>query len=168
MTKHGVLGSVVVMAVMFTVYLASRSFYLSPILNWGILLLYVPFMWWSLKQFGNENQQINDFRTLLRPPFLTFIIINLGFYLLQYSLFLYDKELLNLLTVKELSFLENELKIGTGDPQRSNQIREQINYLKQHGMQMPLGPTLLQMCMGAVGGFGLSALLVYIYRNSKR
>lgn len=166
--KQGVLGAIVVMVVMASSYFFSKTFYLSPALNWGILLLYVPFMWWSLNEFATNNPHINDFRTMLRSPFLTFVVINLGFYLLLYGLFLSDKELLSMLTQRELAFLEKELSNGTGDPQRANQIREQINYLKQNGMQMPLGPTLLQMCMGAMGGFGLSALLVYFYQNSKR
>jgi hypothetical protein len=149
-------------------YFVSKSVYLSPAINWGILLAYVPFMWWSLQEFTTTHPQIQDFRGLIRAPFLTFVIINLGFYLLMYGLFLGDGELLQILTTREVSFLENELSSGTGDPQRANKIREQINYLKANGMQMPLGPTLLQMCMGAMGGFGLSAILVYFFQSTRR
>jgi hypothetical protein len=166
--KQGVLGAAVVVAIMFGCYMVSKGLYLGPALNWLILIVYVPFMWWSLSEFAKAKPLVTDFRTMVRAPFLTFVIINLGFYFLMYGLFLYDNELLQTLSSQEVAFLEQELSKGTGDPQRSNQIREQINYLKTNGMQMPLGPTLLQMCMGALGGFGLSAILTYLYQNNQR
>jgi hypothetical protein len=132
-------------------------------------LVYLPFMWWAISAYmQGKNAATTNFRDMLRAPFLTFLVINLGFYLLLYSLYLYDPTLLQITTDREIAFFESELARGTGDPQRSNDLREKIQYLKTNGMQVPLGPFMLQMCMGAIGGFGLSALIAYFYQSRSR
>jgi hypothetical protein len=166
--KQGFLGALVVAGIMFGAYLFSKELYLNTAVNWLILLVYVPFMWWSIQEFAKGVPANLDFRTFLRPPFLTFVLINLGFYLLMYGLFLSDSELLQITAQREIQFFESELAAGTGDPTRSNELREKINYLRTNGMQMPLGHLLLQMCLGAMGGFGLSAILVFMHQSRSK
>ena len=57
---------------------------------------------------------------------------------------------------------------GLGDPQEANKIREQIQYLEKDGMSLPLGPVLLQMCLGAIGGFALAAGITALVRSTAR
>jgi hypothetical protein len=166
--KYGIFGAIVVVGIMLGAYFFSKELYLNTALNWLILLVYVPFMWLSLQAFAKDLPSGLDFRVFLRPPFLTFVCINLGFYLLMYALFLSDSELLRITSQREIQFFEQELAAGTGDPTRSNELREKLNYLRANGMQMPLGPLLLQMCLGAIGGFGLSAILVFMHQSRSK
>ena len=166
--KYGLIGALVVVGVMGGLYLVDKHLYLSPLTNWLILLAYIPFMWWALTDFMAKHPDTTEIRTMIRPGFLTFILINLGFYLLLYSLFLYDKELLAITTNQEIQFFEGEIARGTGDPQKANELREKIQYLQSNGMQVALGPILMQMCTGAIGGFGLSALLAYLFQSRSK
>ena len=149
-------------------YYLDKRFYLHPVLNWGILLAYLPFMWKSAEDHIALSTETVDLRSIIRPAFITFLLISLGFYLLFYSLHLYDKELLQITQENQIRFLEEEISRGVGDPQQANHLRDQIQYLKNQGMSMPLGPVLLQMCVGAIGGFGLSALIAFILQSRNR
>jgi hypothetical protein len=166
--KHGIIGAIVVVSVMASIYIANKELYLNPWVNWLILFLYVPYMWLAIRDFMRAHPETKEIRTIIRPAFLTFILINLGFYLLLYGLFLSDQELLQITSSREIQYFENELKQGVGDPQKANELRDQIQYLKTHGMKMPLGHLLLQMCMGAIGGFSLSALMAFMFQSRSK
>jgi hypothetical protein len=166
--KVGLIGGFVVASIMLGIYYLSKEIYLNTYTQWLILLVYLPFMWSSLQSYVVKSDINTDFRALIRAPFLTFILINLGFYLVFYLLFVYDPALLNMTAQKGILFFESELNRGTGDPQQANQLREKIEYLKQNGMQITPGALLLQMCMGAMGGFFLSALLTLMFQSRAR
>jgi hypothetical protein len=77
-----------------------------------------------------------------------------------------DPELLAMETQAQLSALQQQIAAGVGDPEQANLIREQIQFLQKEGMSMTLGPVLMQMARGAIGGFGLASVLVILLKNS--
>ena len=105
---------------------------------------------------------------MLRTPFVVFLLINLMYWLFYYSLHLADPELLKMETALQVGHLKSQLDAGLGDPQEANKIREQIQYLEKDGMSLPLGPVLLQMCLGAIGGFALAAGITALIRSTAR
>ena len=66
---------------------------------------------------------------------------------------------------QQMAFLKKQLTDGTGDPEQAAKIREQIQSLEAtKDLKQPLGPVLLQMAIGALGGFALSAVIAAAMR----
>lgn len=104
---------------------------------------------------------------MLRTPFLVFILINLAYWLFYYGLHLFDKNLIVLELDANIRMLQSELSAGTGDPSTAHDLRlqiDQMEMLRRQPMQ-PLGPVLLQMAQGAIGGFALAAIIVSLNRR---
>lgn len=167
--RHGLLGGVVVVLFFALVYTAKKEAMLNPWLWWGSMVFYVLFMYRAAKEDCAQLGTKRDFREILRTPFITFIVINLLFWLFYYGLHLSDTELLSMKLLKEIKEYESQLATGTGDPQQSNQMREYIVELKKaldHPVQ-PLGPIITKMFLGALGGFALSAGIAAFLRSSE-
>ena len=71
----------------------------------------------------------------------------------------------------ELDMLKSQISAGLGDPEQANQFRERVQELEklvQSPQHQPLGPVLVRMCVGAVGGFGLAAGVAALVKNQKK
>jgi len=167
--RNGLLGGVVVVLFFALVYTAKKEVLLSPWLWWGSMAFYVLFMYKAAKEDCAQLGTKRDFREILRAPFITFIVINLIFWLFYYGLHLSDPDLLSMKLLKEIKEFEDQITTGAGDPQEGNRIREYIIELKKALVNpvQPLGPIITKMFIGALGGFGLSAGIAAILRSSE-
>lgn len=164
--RNGLMGGAAVALYFLLLYTVRKELMLNPWLQWGSMLIYVVFMFQAARQDVAENGAGREFRMKVRTPFLTFLIINLIYWLLYYSLHLYDPSLLQMETAAQMEYLRKQLASGAGDPEVANKLREQIQYLESAGMSMPLGPVILQMCVGALGGFALAAAITVLQRSN--
>ena len=166
--KYGLLGGAVVVFYFLILYFIKADLFLSPLLQWGSMGFYLLFMWQAAKVDGSLHEAPRDFRTILRTPFITFLIINLCYWLFYYALHLYDPALLQTEMAMELKGLKTQIEAGIGDPQQGNILRERMLELEksmQSTAKQPLGPIINRMFIGAIGGFGLSAGLAAIFRS---
>lgn len=166
--RYGLLGAVAVVFYFLLLYVAQKEQFLSPWLQWASMGIYVLFMARAAREDRSQHGTARDFREMVRPPFVTFLLINLGYWLFYYGLHLYDPSLLYAEMLLEKNALEAQLNAGAGDPQQANQLRERVQelqHLLQTGVTQSLGPVLTRMCMGAIGGFILAAGVVWGNRN---
>lgn len=168
--RYGLLGAVVVVFYFALLYVAKQDLFLRPLLQWGSLVFYLFFMWKAAGEDCAANGTTRDFRELVRTPFVTFLLINLGYWLFYYGLHLYDPSLLQAEMSFELQNLKEQLTAGLGDPEQANQYRERIQELEkyiQSPQPQPLGPVLTRMCVGALGGFVLAAGVAAVVRQKQ-
>jgi len=163
--KYGLLGAIAVALYFFVVYTVDKELFLHPVAQWASMLLYVALMVKASIDDLAANGSNRDFREIVRTPFAVFILINLGYWMFYYGLHLANPELLQMELDQQLAFLKNQLTSGTGDPEQAAKIREQIQNLEgTKDLQQPLGPVLLQMTMGALGGFAIAAVIAAAMR----
>jgi hypothetical protein len=165
--KYGFIGAFIVIAYFIVVYLSGKNLFLNPFLQWASMLFYLACMYFASKEDLALNGESRDFREIIRTPFVVFLLINLGFWMFYYGLHLFDPELLKLETAAQIASLNKELDAGVGDPEQSNLMREHLQYLEKEGMLLPLGPVISKMAMGAIGGFGLAAIVTAVNRGFK-
>jgi Protein of unknown function (DUF4199) len=157
---YGIIGGVVVVLFFMGCYAADKTFFLNPALQWGALLFYIVFMYLAARADEAANEPGRDFRVRVRAPFLAFLYINLTYWLFYYGLHLYDPALIQLELTQTVDYLRKSLENGLGDPEQANKMRAQIVELEQaiaKPSPQPLGPVVVQMLQGAIGGFVLAA-----------
>jgi hypothetical protein len=128
-------------------------------------------MWQASTEDCDVNGTERDFRDLVRTPFMAFLLVNLCYWLFYYGLHLYDPSLLQAEMGLELDMLKKQLAEGLGDPEQSNKFRERIQEIEkvmQSPQPQPLGPVMMRMSVGAIGGFGLAAGVAALVRRRKR
>ena len=163
--RYGLLGGITVVFYFLLLYFVKKELFLNVWLYWASMGIYLVFMWRASKEDCAALGVARDFREILRTPFIVFLLTNLLFWLFWYTLHLADPELLKLETAMKMSYLQQQLTDGPGDPEQANQLREQIQLLEKEGMTITMGAVLLQMSIGALGGFALSAGIAAIQRN---
>lgn len=167
--RYGLMGGVVVILFFALVYAVRKELFLNTFVQWGSLVIYLAFMWRAGLDDRTANGGERPFPLLVRAPFTAFVITNLLYWMFFYGLHLADPELVQLENQAQLTYLREQLAAGTGDPQQSNKLREQIQYLEQPGSEViPLGPILLRFAIGALGGFVLAAGVVALQRAQQR
>lgn len=168
--RYGLLGGVVVIFYFALLYVAKQQLFLSPLLQWGSMAAYLFFMYKATQEDVAMYGKARDFREIVRTPFVTFLLINLCYWLFYYGLHLFDPGLLLAEMSLELTMLKEQLAAGLGDPQQSAQFRERIVELEkaiQRPQPQPLGPVVMRMCVGALGGFGLAAGVAALVKSRK-
>ncbi len=166
--RYGLLGALAVMFYFLLLYVAKKEQFINPWLQWASMGIYVLFMARAAREDRTQHGTNRDFREMVRTPFVTFLLINLGYWLFYYGLHLADPSMLYAEMLLEKTALEAQLNAGAGDPQQANQLRERVQelqHLLQTGVTQSLGPILTRMCMGALGGFALSAGVVWGSRD---
>lgn len=169
--RYGFLGGSVVIFYFALLYVSKQNLFLSPLLQWGSMAVYLFFMWRASLEDCLANGVQRDFREIIRTPFITFLLINLCYWLFYYGLHLYDPSLLQAEMTLELDMLKGQLSEGLGDPEQANKFRERIQDLEkllQTPQPQPLGPVIMRMCVGAVGGFGLAAGVAALVKNQSK
>jgi hypothetical protein len=168
--RNGFLGGVVVIFYFALLSFAKQDFFLSPLFQWGSLGFYLFFMARASMEDCAINGTARDFREVIRTPFVTFLLINLCYWLFYYGLHLFDPSLLQAELKLELDTLKSQLTAGLGDPEQANKFRERIQALEKELLApkpQPLGPVMMRMCVGAVGGFGLAVGVAALVRRRK-
>ncbi|MEO6759978.1 MAG: DUF4199 family protein [Saprospiraceae bacterium] len=158
--RYGLLGGVAVIFYFLLLYILRPEFFLNPWLQWASLLIYLLCMYRATREDVLINGSQRDFRTLLRSPFIVFLLINIAYWVFYYALHLFDPGLLQMETALDLDFKKNQLAAGLGDPQQANQLREQILSLERESklpQVQPLGPIIFRLAIGSIGGFLLAA-----------
>lgn len=166
--KYGLLGAVVVIFYFALLYISKKEHFLSPLLQWGSMIIYLFFMYRAAQEDCAEKGTNRDFRDILRVPFTVFLLINLGYWLFYYGLHLADPGLLQIEMGMELAGLKSQLSAGLGDPEQANRFRERILELErtmQNPGVQPLGPVITRMFIGALGGFGIAAGIAVVMRS---
>ena len=166
--RYGLLGAVAVVFYFLLLYVAKKEQFINPWLQWASMGIYVLFMARAAREDRTQHGTNRDFREMVRAPFVTFLLINLGYWLFYYGLHLADPSMLHAEMLLEKTTLEGQLNAGAGDPQQANQLRERVQELQhflQTGATQSLGPILTRMCIGALGGFALSAGVVWGSRD---
>jgi hypothetical protein len=163
--KYGLLGGVTVVFYFAILYFVNKELFLNTWLYWGSMAIYLAFMWRAASEDCAEHGVVRDFREILRTPFMTFLLVNLFFWLFWYTLHLADPALLQMEAAMKMDYLKQQLAQGPGDPQQANQLRDQMQILEKEGMVLTMGAVFLQMGIGALGGFALSAGIAAILRN---
>ncbi|MFN0213353.1 MAG: DUF4199 family protein [Saprospiraceae bacterium] len=168
--RYGFLGGIVVVFYFTLLYVAKQDLFLSPLFQWGSMVFYLFFMWQAAKEDCAAKGTGRDFREVVRTPFVTFLLINLCYWLFYYGLHLFDPSLLQAELNLELDMLKSQLSAGLGDPEQANQYRERIQDLEkaiQTPQPQPLGPVMMRMCVGALGGFALAAGVAALVKSQK-
>lgn len=166
--RYGFLGGVVVIFYFTLLYVTRQNLFLNPMLQWGSLVFYLFFMAKAALDDVDAHGTARDFRELTRTPFVAFLLINLCYWLFYYGLHLYDPSLLQAEMHLELDMLKNQMTGGLGDPEQANKFRERIQDLEktlQSPQPQPLGPVMMRMCIGALGGFLLAAAVVLFVKR---
>lgn len=163
--RYGLLGGATVVFYFAILYFVKKELFLNTSLYWAGMAIYLLFMWRAAREDCAEKGVVRDFREILRTPFVVFLLTNLLFWLFWYTLHLADPQLLQMESAIQMNYLQQQLANGPGDPQLANQLREQIQILEKEGVTLTLGAVFLQMGVGALGGFALSAGMAAILRN---
>jgi len=167
--KYGFLGAVVVIFYFSLLYSAKQEYFLSPLLQWASMAIYLFFMHRAAVEDCAAKGAHRDFREILRTPFIVFLLINLGYWLFYYGLHLADPGLIQTEMAIELAGLKAQVAAGLGDPEQANRFRERIqeleNTMQNPGIQ-PLGPVITRMFIGALGGFALAAGIAALLRKN--
>ena len=166
--KYGLLGAIAIVFYFSLLYISKKEHFLSPLLQWGSMVMYLFFMYKAAQEDCAEKGTSRDFREILRTPFTVFLLINLGYWLFYYGLHLADPSLIQTEMGIELSGLKAQLSAGLGDPEQANRYRERMQELEtaiQNPGVQPLGPIITRMFMGALCGFGLAAGIAAVLRS---
>jgi hypothetical protein len=166
--RYGLLGGAVVVIYFLVLYVIKPAFFLSPLLQWGSMGFYLLFMWQAAKTDCEAKGISRDFREILRVPFVTFLLINLCYWIFYYALHLFDTGLVQAEMTIEMNTISAQIQAGVGDPQQANVLRErlaELDKLLETPPPQPLGPVVTRMFIGALGGFGLAAGIAAIFRS---
>lgn len=168
--RYGLFGGASVVIFFMVVFTARPELFHHLGLQYGSLAIYLLFMYLASKADVDAHGAAREFRELIRTPFVTFLVINLCYWVFYYALHLFDPELVIRELNMELAGIKAQLEGGVGDPQQANVFRERITAIEKALLQpptQPLGPIVTRMFIGALGGFGLAAGVVTITRNQK-
>ncbi len=160
--QNGLFGGLAVVLYFLALYGIGREKFVNVWWQWASLGLYLLFMYRAARTDEALHGSGRAFRQRVRAPFAVFILVNLAYWLFYYGLHLADPELVRLELVLQKEATAAQLSRGTGDPQLADQLRQRIGELERaiaHPVQ-PLGPILVRLGIGALGGFVLAALTV--------
>ncbi len=169
--RYGLLGGVAVVFYFLLLYFLRPALFLNPWLQWASLVIYLLCMYRASREDVALYDGQRDFRTIIRTPFMVFLLINIAYWVFYYGLHLADPGMLQMETALDLAFKKNQLAVGLGDPQQANQLREQILALERQANQpqiQPLGPILFRLAIGSIGGFLLAAGVAALTRSNEK
>ena len=158
--KYGIIGGLAVVFYFAIFWQLDKAWFIHPGVQWSSLAIYIACMYKAAQDDYAQHGIARDFRALLREPFIAFLLINLCYWLFYYAIHLADPGLLQMEFNMQLAYLKEQLTSGVGDPQQANQLREQIGELERamaRPAPQPLGPVVMRMAVGAIGGAALAA-----------
>lgn len=164
--RYGLLGAVTVVFYFAILYAVNRELFLSPGLQWASMLIYLGFMYKAALDDCALNGANRDFRMIVRTPFVVFLLVNLGYWLFYYAIHLADNGLIVMELERKIVYLQEQMN-AANDPVQRNDLMKQISEFRNYQAQpiQPLGPVLVQMMQGAIGGFALAAGIAALMRS---
>ena len=164
--KYGIIGGVLVSIYLVAIYFADKGNITNSLLTyWLPLFLIYPIL---LFQVVRVSPGEAEFRLAVRPPFTTFAVANVFFWLCLYGIHLADPELSKMELGQQLNYAQEQLKQGVGDPQQMNKLRQSINDIQAEissSNGQPMGPYIFSLCIWMILGFGISAAMTAIFRK---
>lgn len=149
--KYGIIAGVGVVAYFLLFYLTNVKLFFNPIVNWGVLVVYLVGMVKACA--GQRKHQHNfPFKDALRTAFLTFAITSLIFYVFNYLLFNFLDP--NLAEVQKEILVEQMGKMA-GRLQLS-ELKNQIEEFAKQDFRITIRNTMMSLAQSLIGGFVLS------------
>ena len=143
---YGAIGGIVTVFFYVIVYSINKEFLLSPWIHWSSLLIYVAVMIVTADQAVRAD--LTDFKGILKPVFICFLVANLIYYLYYYILMVEIDPALAEMQMQQMMEKMEELQ---GSPVQTDE-------LDQRGI---LSSYVFAYFQGAVGGFILSAIIAF-------
>ena len=142
--KYGVIGGILTVLVYTVMYAVNKEWLLSAGLHWSSLLIYLAAMIYTADLALKAG--LTDFKGILKPVFICFLVANLIYYLYYYILTVGIDPGLAEMQVQQMLDKMEELQGGPIDPEK----------MKQRGL---LSSYVFSYFQGALGGFILSAII---------
>ncbi len=149
--KYGLIAGVGVVAYFLLFYFANIELFFNPIVNWGVLVVYLGGM---VKACADQSkrQPAFPFKDALRTAFLSFAIANVIYYIFNYLLYnVFDPSLVE--TQKEI--LVEQMGKMAGQLQLSD-LKDQIEEFAKQDFRVTVRNSLMALAQSLVGGFVLS------------
>jgi hypothetical protein len=143
---YGIVGGLTTILVYSILYFINKSYLLSPVFYWSSLLIYIGAMIYTADVSVKQGK--TDFKQILKPVFICFLIANLLYYLYYY-----------ILTVEidpGLAELQMERMI-----EKMKELNSDTLPTKADMKEGILSSYVFSYFQGALGGFILSAIVAF-------
>lgn len=172
--KWGIIAGVVTIVVYVGAYLVDAELYFNSAVSWAIILFNLFAMYMASKQERNiffESHDLGEepysFNTALQPPFLTYLITTVIFYVLNFVMFnVVNSELAELqhtITMDQLQKNSSMLEGFLGE----DQFEKMIDGVAEQDFSVTLSSTFLSLATSLLGGFLLSAIFALIFKKNQ-
>ncbi len=149
--KYGIIAGVGVVAYFLLFYLTSVELFFNPVVNWGVLVVYLAGM---VKACADQRKLQKDFpfKDALRTAFLTFAIASLAFYIFNYLLFnVINPDLAEVqkeILVEQMGKMAGRLQLS--------ELKDQIKEFAKQDFRITIRNTMMSLAQSLIGGFVLS------------
>ncbi len=154
--KYGIISGVVIICYHLGVYFWSKEFLISSPFFFSIYLVHVPFMLATGIKERILHDGLIDFKVALKHIFLTFILGMLFYYLIYYSLFNYDAELIDLMKQATHDGLDWQKEKGFIDEDKYEKF---IESMKDADFTVGIWQVITGIPFRIIGGFLLSLVV---------
>ena len=147
---NGIIAGAIAIFMFVVAYLIDRELIFNPILYWASMFPFIVMMWLSIRDavtIGDEH------KSLLRAGFVCFLIANAVYFIYYFVMMKYVAHDLHVLKIEEMNKAMMELDRLPGA------ATEPLN------TNITLWGVLLSYFQGAIGGFVLSLLLVFMNKK---
>ncbi len=172
--KWGIITGIVTIVIYLIAYLIGYETFFNTGIFWITTLFYIFTMYMASREARNKFMETHDlteepypFNIALQPPFLTFLIANILYYLFNYVMFVYVNP--------ELPDIQKEIALETMDKAMNamsafmdeDQIEEMAEAIEEQDLTVTLASTLLSLARSLLGGFLLSAIFALIFKKNQ-
>lgn len=172
--KWGIIAGVVTIIVYVVAYLVNVEFYFNSAVSWAIILFNMFAMYMASKHARNLFFESHDlaeesysFNIALQPPFLTYLITTVIFYVLNFVMFnVVNPELAELqqtITLDQLQKNSSMLEGFLGE----EQFEKMVEGVAEQDFSVTISSTFLSLATSLLGGFLLSAIFALIFKKNQ-
>jgi hypothetical protein len=172
--KWGIFTVIVTIIIYIIAYFISYETFFNTGIFWVTTLFYVFTMYMASREARNKFMATHDlteepypFNMALQPPFLTFLIANILYYLFNYIMFAFVNpelpEIQKAITLETLDKVMSSMSAFMDE----DQIDEMVEAIEEQDFTVTLGSTLLGLARSLLGGFLLSAIFALIFKKNQ-
>lgn len=161
---YGVLAGVSTIFIYTLAYLWDKSSWFHPALYWGILPVYLGFMWMAVKTAAQRWERAPSLRELVRPTFLVFVIASLIFWIFYFLVFTFDTDLTELARLNQLEALE-QLRQWQGEPASGGFFEQEKSRIEEEGGRFTGSHLLQSLAQSLIGGFLLALGMAFVAKR---
>lgn len=172
--KWGLIAGALTIIVYVGAYAADPKLYFNSGLSWSIVALNILAMFMASREARNIfllNHDLAEepysFNVALQPPFVTYLITTLAFYILNYIMFNFvNPELADLqqtFTLTELEKQRSMLESLMGE----DKFDEMMEGIEEQDFSVTIGSSFLGLATSLLGGFLLSAIFALIFKKNQ-